>query len=81
MVQAGILSHDPDAMGSHNHICLLDVNPLSLGLKTAGGVMEKLVQWNTAIPTRKTHVFTTVADNQAVAIIRVFEGEARYDEG
>ncbi|MCL6562415.1 MAG: molecular chaperone DnaK [Firmicutes bacterium] len=68
-IQAGVLA------GEVKDVILLDVTPLSLGIETLGGVFTKLIERNTTIPTRKSEVFTTAADNQTSVEIHVLQGE------
>jgi heat shock protein 1/8 len=75
-VQAAILTGDKSE--SLSQILLVDVTPLSIGIETAGNVMTVMIPRNTSIPTKKSQTFSTYADNQPAATIRVFEGERSF---
>lgn len=74
-IQGSVLS------GDRTDVLLLDVTPLSLGIETLGGVMTKMIQKNTTIPTRHSQVFSTADDNQPAVTIKVFQGEREIAAG
>lgn len=74
-IQASIMK------GETKDVLLLDVTPLSLGIETLGGVNTKLIERNTTVPTRKSQIFSTAADNQTAVTVRVIQGERQMAEG
>ncbi|OGW85319.1 MAG: molecular chaperone DnaK [Omnitrophica bacterium RIFCSPLOWO2_01_FULL_45_10] len=67
--------------GDVKEVLLLDVTPLSLGIETLGGVCTRLIERNTTVPTKKSQIFSTAADNQTAVTIRVLQGERKMAEG
>lgn len=74
-IQGGVLK------GDVTDVLLLDVTPLSLGIETLGGVMTRLIERNTTIPTKKSEIFSTAADNQTAVTVKVLQGEREMAEG